>query len=195
MGKSEVALLRELLQALTVPVPDIMASKMAGALNIDMNSVPKRVFPQYICNASGQNVNAVFGVHPHGYWRGGTVTYNPNTKRFAKQFLVSQGIRVTFDASGNATAYTVTAGRTLYITSLWFVSSNTGPKYGNITDGSGGATRGRVGYETAGNITQMSFPAPLGPFITSVYIDGDFSNTATGDVMLTGYEEVEEPNP
>lgn len=192
MGKAEIALIRQILDALTVETPDIMRSKMSGALGVGMDSVPKRVFPQYICNASGQGLNSVYGVHPHGWWRGGDVSFNPNTKSILTQTLVSTGGSMTFGTTGNATMYTPTAGRSLYITSLQLRPENTGPKSAQILDGDGGTARGRFGYRAGDELAfyVLEFPqAPMGPFATSVFFDGDFANTSTMQWGMQGFEE------
>ena len=81
------------------------------------------------------------------------------------------------------TAYTVTAGKRLYVS---FVAvSDTGTGAGSIRDTSGGADKLQWKFGSAGTL-QFSPPVPLF-FDTEVYYDE--SSASGGTISITGWEE------
>jgi len=181
-----------------IPVPRIMQNKMAKALGLDPASVPSKMMDKitiaYICNASGQDINAVFGVHPHGWWRGGTVSYNPATKTNLVQDLVtSSGLTAT--VAGDLLLYTVTAGKTLYISSFYCMikaSNNSMQIKDAITDTGTVKISFNTGEAASLNPRwggNFSFPTPM-KFETGVMFTSDnAAGTDTVDWTFTGWEE------
>jgi len=164
-----------------IEVPRMMKNKMAAALGLDPTEVPRKmdgkVTPVYICNASGQDLNGVFGVHPHGWWGYGRVAYNPQTKSMVTQYVLPNNGQLTvLAADGDAALITPTAGRSLYITNLVLAMADGTAAGFTLEDGDGGTTKGGGAF-SAVDITEYRSKHPINAqqpvvFNTSLFIDG-----------------------
>jgi len=157
-------------------------------------SIDRGMVPVYICNtgASGNSDgSAIFGVHTHGWWRGGNVTYNPITNTTLSQTLINKASGkggTAIIAGTGAALYTVTAGKKLYIKSLAIHQASGTVGTFELRDGSISGTiiaSGGLAPNASGSF-ELSFDAPL-EFSTSVFIDTGANQTVYW--TLSGFEE------
>jgi len=100
----------------------------------------------------------------------------------------SEVVNIAYDNAVDQTIYTVTAGKTLFIKSLFIVvMDNSATTWIQLKDATGGSIRWL--WESAANskftYISLTLDAPL-VFNTEVYVN---SNTLHYDVNLTGWEE------
>jgi len=96
-------------------------------------------------------------------------------------------INLTFSTGGDATVYTVTAGKILYIQALLSAPDGATKDSYQLKTGVAGSDKVEVIYgQATGDLTSITFNPPLS-FDSEIYLNeiGDASGTCT----LTGWEE------
>ena len=176
-----------------VQVPVIMRNKMAKALGIDQNEVPhklqEKVQAVYICNATGQDINAIFGTHPHGYWRGGPVDYNPATKSTTVQDLVNFATAggIAYTGGTGVLLRANSAGKTFYMTDIQFSDNAAATSIIDITDGFVNTPlRWNCMQRAANSLDSLHFTLPL-RFNTGVFWDTPAGSQV--EASFQGFEE------
>lgn len=165
-----------------------LVEKMRFGMGFDSPSeVPQIVDPVLHCVYIGNGTsNATFGVHPHGFgFSGGNVSYNPVTKAMLTHTLVNSGQALNLVA-GTKTFYTVTSGKTLFVTALIFSSGVAGTDAGQIKDST---TVVLPFYATQYKTEIYTFPgAPL-KFTTSVVYQSGGAGAENVNLTIVGWEE------
>jgi len=122
----------------------------------------------------------------------GAVTANPSpTKLGTGQVFKSFTLQgTTINSGATRDLYSVTAGKTFYLTSANFINTSGGDPCISLRDGAGGADMFSAeipALTTTVNVSNHTFPVPI-PFASKVTGSGSLAN-GTYTISGQGYEE------
>jgi len=166
-----------------------MRAKMANALNIPQSDPPQMISPyvqtSYICNSGPEGV---FGTHPHGWWPGGTVHFNPATGANVVNDLINAAGVAAVVATTPKLLLATSAGKTLFVTYL-SVTFDDGTQNGLIIEDGSAGTHKHNGTVQTVNIEQVlhNSMVPLS-FSTGVFIDLSATNR-NAKFNIRGWEQ------
>lgn len=127
---------------------------------------------------------AIVEMHPHGFWKGGKVGMDEGGN-IVNQVYVNGSIDSNL-VSGDKTIYTVTAGKTLYVTHLAIATAVAGTDGATIKDGTTVVAAAYFAQYAMVEIVKGLMPLK---FTTSVVYDGGGSGSEAIKVTLIGWEE------
>lgn len=125
-----------------------------------------------------------------GWWTGGIIGgagVNGGAQMVGtNQVSKAKGAVTTFDGSGNVTLYTVTAGKTFYMTALSLLDTSA---LSNIKIGDGSVSTVLWAFRSGATTNEsqaFTFPTPI-PFSTSVFANGNANESVIYGV--SGWEQ------
>jgi len=169
---------------------------MSGSLHgnwpsVAGSSLENHILPVYVANFG---VNGIFGVHPHGKWRGGNIHYSP--ERNATLYQTLTNVSNDYTSAGTPVSQQLVTngtGETYYLTSLYCISDRASATTFFLRDGTSdggdivfpGVVCGAGAYTEP--IQMSNLEAPL-QFDTGVRLDAGDQIASTRYVyFFTGY--------